>query len=205
MKLALATAAVLALAATAVGAQTTPPPANTNPAMVQPGTYKVDPSHSRVIFSVLHMGFTNYAGVFATAEGTAMFDPKNATLDKLDVSVPVTSVITGNARLDGELKSKDWLDADQFPMLKFHATKVTPAGPGKADVMGDLTMHGVTLPMTLHATFVGSGANAMSKAYTVGFQATGVVKRSAFGVKTYVPLVGDDVELSIAGAFEKTS
>ena len=80
---------------------------------------------------------------------------------------------------------------------------VTSTGAGRADVLGDFTLHGVTKPLVLHVRFNGAGVNPLDKSYTAGFEARGAFKRSAYGVSTYVPLVGDDVELTLSGAFEK--
>jgi polyisoprenoid-binding protein YceI len=80
---------------------------------------------------------------------------------------------------------------------------VTSTGPRSADVLGDLTLHGVTRPLTLHVTFNGAGVNPGDKAYTAGFDARGSIRRSDFGVAKSVPLIGDQVELIISGAFEK--
>jgi polyisoprenoid-binding protein YceI len=80
---------------------------------------------------------------------------------------------------------------------------VTKTGERTARIEGDVTMHGVTRPLTLDATFGGSGANPMSKAFTIGFSATGTLKRSEFGVSKYVPFVSDEVRLKISAAFEK--
>jgi polyisoprenoid-binding protein YceI len=80
---------------------------------------------------------------------------------------------------------------------------VTPVGNGRATIVGNLTLHGVTRPVTLQARLVGAGTNPPDKSYKVGFSARGTIKRSDFGVKQYVPLVGDMVELSIAGAFRR--
>ncbi len=87
--------------------------------------------------------------------------------------------------------------------MTFKSEKVTPTDKNAADIEGQLTLHGVTRPLTLHATFNGAGVNIMDKHYTVGFNATGHIKRSDFGVKTYVPLIGDDVDLTLSAAFEK--
>ena len=92
----------------------------------------------------------------------------------------------------------------QFADMRFRSTRVMPIGGGHARIEGELTLHGVTRPLTLQARFVGAGVDPLSKAYTVGFEATGELSRSAFGVKTYVPLIGADVHLTIAGAFTKT-
>jgi len=170
---------------------------------VDAGTYAVEPAHTRVQFAVSHMGFTNYYGDFTQASGSLTLDPKSGAASKLDVTVPVDTVSTTNAKLDGELKSPAWLDAAQFPTMTFKSTKVTRMGPNGARVNGDLTLHGVTKPVILNVTFNGAGTNPLDKKYTVGFEATGKIKRSDFGVKTYVPLIGDSVDLTINGAFEK--
>jgi polyisoprenoid-binding protein YceI len=83
------------------------------------------------------------------------------------------------------------------------AGKIVRTGHDSARVTGELTFHGVTLPETLNVTFNGSGVNVLSHQYTVGFNATGTIKRSDFGVKTYVPLIGDDVSIIISAAFVK--
>lgn len=191
-------AALLALASTPAAAQ-----ANPDPAAVQAGTYKVEAAHTRVLFSVSHMGFSTWYGDFTGAEGTLTLDPKQPAAASVDVSVKAGSISTTNAKLDSELRAPDWFDAGKFPTVRFRSTKVTPTGPGRADVAGELTLHGVTRPVVLQARFNGGGANPMSKAYTVGFEGSGRIRRSDFGVNKYVPVVGDDVTLIISAAFEK--
>jgi|HubBroStandDraft_3_1064219.scaffolds.fasta_scaffold52886_2 polyisoprenoid-binding protein YceI len=176
--------------------------ASQDPQSVKSGAYKVEPYHTQVGFSVSHFGFTEFSGLFSGASGTLRLDPANLTDSKLDVSIPVQSVTTTVSKLDDELKGPQWLDSAQFPAATFTSTKITPTGRGGATIAGDLTLHGVTKPITLEAHLVGAGVNPLDKAVTVGFEATGTIKRSEFGVKTYVPLVGDDVRLTIAGAFE---
>ena len=173
-----------------------------DPAKVEGGTYKVEPNHTQVMFSVLHMGFSNFTGTFSGASGELSLDPKTASASALKVSVPVKSVMTTSAKLNEELVSADWLDAAQFSDMSFVSTKVTPSGKGHARVTGDLTIHGVTKPATLDVSFVGAGTNPLDKKYTVGFEAKGDIKRSDFGVTKYVPLIGDTLHLAIAGAFE---
>ncbi|OXE36227.1 MAG: polyisoprenoid-binding protein [Phenylobacterium zucineum] len=177
--------------------------ASKDPAAVQAGTYTLETSHARVVFSVSHMGFSTWYGDFSGATGTLTLDPKALAEAKLDVSIPVASVTTTNAVLDGELKSPAWFDAAQFPTITFHSTKVELTSPTTAKVTGDLTFHGVTKPTTLDVSFKGTGPNPMSKKITLGFDATGALKRSDFGQKTYVPIIGDDVSLQISAPFEK--
>ena len=184
-------------------AQTPPSPASHDPAVVQAGTYKVDPNHTQVTFGVSHMGFSEYRGRFSGVDGSLQLDPKHIADTTLDVQLPVASVSTTSDKLDGELKSADWLDIEKYPQMQFRSTKVTSTGAGRARIDGELTLHGVTRPVTLQARFVGAGTDPLAKAYTVGFEATGALQRSAFGVKTYVPLIGDRVDLTIAGSFQK--
>ena len=172
------------------------------PTAVKPGAYVVEPNHTQIGFSVLHMGFTYYSGSFSNVSGTLQLDPSRLSVAKLDVTIPIGSVATTSATLDSELKGPQWFDAGKYPTATFSSTKVTPVGKDRAEVAGTLTLHGVTQPETLTVRFIGAGANPLDKKYTVGFEATGTIKRSEFGVKTYVPLVGDEVHLTIAGAFE---
>jgi len=200
LKSILASSLLALLVATPVLAQTPP---TRDPAQIQAGTYVVDPNHTQVGWRVSHMGFSNYAGGFSDVSGTLDLQPKNSSAAKLTIKIPVASVTTTSAKLTDELKGDQWLDAAKFPEMTFVSTKVTPEGKDKAKVTGNLTLHGVTKPVTLDVTLVGAGVNPLSKKVTVGFDATGTLKRSEFGVKTYVPLIGDDLHLTIAGAFER--
>lgn len=175
----------------------------TNAAQVQSGTYAIEPGHTQVGFSLLHFGFTYYSGVFSNVSGTLTFNAKTPSASALSVTIPVASVQTTSDKLTEELKNDQWFDAAKFPNATFVSTKVTPTGKSDALVTGNLTLHGVTKPETLKVHFVGAGINPMDKNYTAGFEATTTLKRSDFGVKQYVPYVGDEVTLHIAGAFEK--
>jgi polyisoprenoid-binding protein YceI len=173
------------------------------PASVQAGVYKIEPIHTRVLFAVSHLGFTTYYGEFIGASGALTLDPTDIGKSRLEVSVPVGGVSTPNEKLTSELKSADWFDAGKFPTISFKSTAIAATGPGTADVTGDLTLHGVTKQVTLKAKFNTAGVNPLDKAYTAGFEVRGDIKRSDFGVKKYVPLVGDDVHLIISVAFER--
>jgi len=175
--------------------------ASANPAAVKAGSYKVEPYHTQVGFSVSHFGFTEFGGFFSGASGSLEIDPAHPAATRLEVSVPIDSVTTTVAKLDGELKGDQWFDAAKYPAATLVSTSVTPTGHGTATIAGTLTLHGVSRPVTLQARFVGAGVNPLDKSETVGFSATGTIKRSDYGVKTYVPLVGDDVKLTISGAF----
>lgn len=191
-------AALLAGSTTLAAAQAVP---GQNPATVNAGAYSVEPTHTRVLFAVSHMGFTTWYGEFTNVSGSLTLTPKAVSKSALDITIPTATISTSNTKLDGELKGPEWLDATQYPTIEFKAIHVVKTGKDTAKITGDLTLHGVTKPVTLNAVFNGAGVNPLSKQYTVGFNATGEIKRSDFGVKTYVPLIGDEVTLTISAAF----
>lgn len=177
--------------------------AHAAPAADASGVYVVEPSHTEVLFGISHLGFSTYYGQFPGASGTLALDAKHPANSKLDISVPVASVMTASPKLNEELVGDQWLDAGKYPTMTFHSTKIVPTGPTTADVTGDLTLHGVTHPVTLKATLNKAADNPMMKTYSAGFEATGHIKRSDFGVKTYVGPIGDDVTLIISAAFNR--
>ena len=127
--------------------------------------------------------------------------PKNPSAAKVDVTFPIDKVSTTVAPLDTHLKSKDFFDAATFPTGHFVSTKVEVSGT-TATITGDLTLKGVTKPITLKARFVGAGPGmGPAKKTNVGFAATGMIKRSEFGINFGVPMVSDDVALTINAAF----
>lgn len=169
---------------------------------VKAGVYKVEPYHTQVLFAVSHFGLSNFSGILTGASGSLKLDPAKPGESKLEVSVDAASVMTPVQKLTDELKGAEWLDAAQFPKATFVSTKVTPTGANEATIAGDLTLHGVTKPVTLKAHFVGAGVNPIDKAYTVGFDGQGTIKRTDFGVTKYAPMIGDEVHLTIHAAFE---
>ena len=169
---------------------------------VKMGTYGIDSAHTQVGFSISHFGFTNYAGLFAGATGTLKLDPAHPANDKLDVIIPVDSIVTTVPKLTDELKGGQWFDSANFPQATYNSSRVAVGPGGEITITGNLTLHGVTKPLTLHAHLMGAGVNPIAKKYTVGFEAKGKIKRTDFGVSMYAPALGDEVELLVAGAFE---
>jgi polyisoprenoid-binding protein YceI len=166
------------------------------------GTYQADPYHTQVVFSLLHFGFTNFYGIFSGATGTLQLNPTQLADSKLDISIPTESLTTTVAVLTRELKGEQWFDVAKFPTATFVSRKIVRTGSASAQVTGDLTLHGVTKSEVFAMHLVGSGVNPLSKVYTVGFEASGTIKRGDFGIKIDLPAVGDEVTLRIAGAFE---
>ena len=167
------------------------------------GAYTVEAGHTEVVFSVSHFGFTTYYGQFPGATGTLTLDAKNPAKSQLDVSIPVANVLTASTKLNGEIASAMFLDGEKFPNATFHSTKIVMTGKSTADVAGDLTLHGVTKPAILHARFNKAGENPMMHMFFSGFDATGKIKRSDFGVMTFLGPVGDEVTLTISASFAK--
>lgn len=176
----------------------------TDGSKVEAGTYTIEPEHTRVRFDVSHFGFTKYDGEFRKVSGTLTLDPSKPDASKVDITIATNSVEVPNAKLKEELDGAQWLDAAKFPTITFKSTKVVATGADTADVTGDFTLHGVTKPLTLKVKFNGAGTNPVNKHYTSGFEATGQIKRTEFGVKTYAPMISDAVDLDIDAAFEKS-
>ena len=176
---------------------------------VTAGTYAADAGHTMVVWEVDHLGFSKYTGIFGDVTGTLVIDPANLAAAKVDVTIPVSKVTTASAGLTSHLlrAGKDGGKADFFGAApadaKFVSTSVVPGSDGdEAKVTGNLTLNGVTKPVTLDVDFHGAGMG-MNKKETIGFQAETTIKRSDFGVSMGIPYVSDAVELEIHAAFEK--
>tara|TARA_R100001244_G_scaffold39766_1_gene35666 strand:+ start:47300 stop:47926 length:627 start_codon:yes stop_codon:yes gene_type:complete len=202
--------AVVVLAATApLLAQSAPGiPGQVDASRVVAGTYTADPSHSLIAWEANHFGFSDYIGLFGDVAGTLKIDPANLTEARVDVTIPISKVTTASAGLTEHLlrAGKDGAKPDFFgpdPIdARFVSTSVNAAG-NAAIIDGNLTLNGITKPVTLDVEFSGAGNNPYNKKLTVGFSATTTIKRSEFGINTAIPLVSDEVELEIHVAFEK--
>jgi polyisoprenoid-binding protein YceI len=200
----------LALATPILAQQAMQKPGSANPAAVTGGAYQADPNHTLVTWTVDHLGFTPYTGIFGSVTGTLTLDPKNPSAAKVDVTIPVSKVTTASEGLTAHLlrAGKDGGKPDFFGPspadARFVSTKVSAKGQ-EATITGNLTLNGVTKPVTLAAKFYGAGKmpEAMGGKDNVGFTATATIKRSDFGVMTGIPLVSDEVKLNIAAAFQK--
>jgi polyisoprenoid-binding protein YceI len=159
--------------------------------------YEIDPTHTQVQFTYSHLGFSNITGRFDQVQGDFRFDVADPTQSSVSITIPVQSISTGVDKLDEHLLKADFFDAAQFPTATFTSTGVTAAGEGKMAVAGDLTIHGVTRPVVLDVTINKIGEHPMRKRPAAGFDARATLKRSDFGVGAYVPMVGDEVILSI--------
>lgn len=186
------------------------PPGARNPALVTGGTYTVDPGHTLVTWTLDHLGFSPYTGIFGDVTGTLQLDPKNLAATKVDITIPVAKVTTASSGLTAHLLrpgkdggKPDFLGANPAD-ARFVSTSVSAKGQ-TATMTGNLTLNGVTRPVTLEVHFYGAGKAPamMGGKENVGFHAVGTIKRSDFGLGFGVPMVGDAVKLDIAAAFQK--
>ncbi|MEY4378044.1 MAG: hypothetical protein RJB26_2594 [Pseudomonadota bacterium] len=162
-----------------------------------PVTYAFDTVHSRLTFYVSHMGYSNSVGQLSIAPGTFSFDTADWSKGQVTATLPADSLAFGDAKWDAHIKSADFLDAAKFPSITFTATKVEQTGTNTGTLTGDLTVHGVTKPVTLQLRLNGAGMHPMMKVPAIGFTATGKLKRSDFGVAAYVPMVGDELDIRL--------
>ncbi|MGN6620353.1 MAG: YceI family protein, partial [Sphingomonas sp.] len=138
----LAIASLIALAAVPVLAQDMPKeaPGAPDPSRVVAGTYQVNPEHTQVLFTLSHLGFSEYTGMFTMPTGSLTLDPKNPAADKVDVSFPIDKVRTTVAALDEHLQTPDFFDAAKYPTARFVSTKVTAVDDDAATIDGNLTL-----------------------------------------------------------------
>jgi polyisoprenoid-binding protein YceI len=164
-------------------------------------TYKVDPGHSNVGFSIRHF-FSKVPGRFKTYDGTIALDPKDLSKGTVNVSIDTGSIDTGVEDRDQHLKSPDFFDAAKFPKMTFVSTEVLPKGTNHATVKGNLTLHGVTKPVTLEADVLGFSPDPWG-GYRGSFEAKTTLKRSDFGISWNKAveggglLLGEDVEVTL--------
>lgn len=179
------------------------PPSKAFPAEAS-GAYALDTAHANILFSANHLGFSNYFGRFNTMEGTLQFDAADVTKSSVNMKVHTASVDSNNSEMEAKFQDAQFLNSEKFPLATFISTKVEKLSADKGRITGDLTLLGVTKPITLDVTFNGYAVNPYTKAPTMGFSAKGTFKRSDFGMIAYLPDVGDDVSLIIEAEFSKT-
>ena len=160
-------------------------------------SYKLDPTHTNVLASWSHFGFSHPSAHFGAVDGTLVYDEKHVAKSSVEVTLPLSGLDSFVPKLDAHLKSADFFDAEKFPAITFKSTKVEDLGGGKLRITGDLTVKGTTRPVVLAAQLNKAGDHPMTKRPTVGFDATTTIKRSEFGVGAYVPNVGDEITLRI--------
>jgi polyisoprenoid-binding protein YceI len=169
---------------------------------VAASTWNIDPTHSAIQFAVRHMVVSKTRGRFAKWNGKLVFDPEKPEASSVEVSIDPASIDTADAQRDGHLRSPDFFDVEKFPTASFKSTRIEDAGGDRYRVTGDLTLHGVTRPVVLNATYEGTGKDPWG-GERAGFSATLTIDRKDFGLEwnkaleTGGLLVGEKVELTL--------
>lgn len=167
-------------------------------ALADPEAYVLDPSHSQIVFSYDHLGFSTNWGMFSGFEGEIQFDADAPEASMVSVSFPVRSMFTGwEARFE-HFMSADFFGADDDEMVTFVSTAIEVTGDSTAMITGDLTLNGVTKPVVLDAVLNKTGDHPMAKKPWAGFTASTTLLRSDFNVGNFAPFVSDEVEVQIS-------
>lgn len=159
-------------------------------------TLTLDPAHTYVLWRINHLGFSMQSGKWY-ANGSLVIDKDKLQNSKVNVTIPVAEIITGNPELDKHLKGTLFFDVAQFPLATFVSDKVDVTGKDTAKVHGILTLHGVSKPVVLAVKLNQTGVNPISDKMTAGFSATTTIKRSDFAMTTLLPSLSDEVKLDI--------
>ncbi len=167
-------------------------------AFAAPETYTLDPSHSQVIFSYDHFGFSTTYGMFSGFEGEIVFDADDPTASSVSVSIPVMNMFTGWEQRDGHFLSDDFFGASDGDLVTFVSTGIEVTGEDTAMITGDLTMNGVTQSVVLETELNQAGAHPINGAPLIGFDATTSVLRSDFDLGRFAPAVSDQVDIAIS-------
>jgi polyisoprenoid-binding protein YceI len=159
--------------------------------------FDIDPVHSGIAFYIDHLGFSRVIGVAREFSGSFDFDAAKPETSDLDVKVSVAAISTNNKQRDGDIQGADWFNATEFPDITFVGKEFKKSTDTTGKIMGDLTIAGVAKSTTLDVTFNKEGQNPWDKSHVVGFSATTTIKRSDFGMKAALGMIGDDVDLVI--------
>ena len=167
-------------------------------ALAEAEKYTLDASHSQIVFSYDHLGFSTTWGMFSGFEGEIMFDQANPAASSVSVSMPVKSMLTGWEGRFQHFMSKDFFDASDDEMVSFASTGIEVTGETTTKITGDLTLNGVTKPVVLDAVLNKTGDHPMANKPWAGFSATTSVLRSDFGLGMFAPYVSDEVAIQIS-------
>lgn len=165
--------------------------------VVAADTYKVDGVHSSAMFKIRHLGVSNVIGRFNDISGTITADKKKPESSSVKITIKTASVDTNNDTRDNHLRSPDFLDSRKYPTMSFKSTKVRKLSATKYEVTGDFTLHGVTKTIRVKVDFLGEG-KGMKGETRAGFETSFTIKRSDYGMKKDIPMVGDEVQITLS-------
>ena len=166
-------------------------------------TYLLEKSHADLLFSIDHAGFSEKHGSFREFDGTLYYDTTRPEDSWIKVTVKTESLDTALPARDKDVTGDTFLDVARYPQMQFESTKVTPEAGGTLRVEGNLTLHGITRPLALKAKLNKEGQNPFDHKPTLGFSATGSLRRSDFGMTRFLPMIGDIVSITIEVEFNR--
>jgi polyisoprenoid-binding protein YceI len=166
-------------------------------------TWQNDDPHSQLGFTVSHLGINDVSGTFNDFDVTLQSSKHDFSDAVIELSARTASIDTRVEARNNHLKSADFFDVEKYPTMNFKSTAVKPTGKSKYKLTGDLTLHGITKPVTMDLLYKGTVENPMSKKQTAGFQVTGTIKRSDFNVgpKFPAPMISNEVMIKADGEF----
>ncbi|MCP4041268.1 MAG: polyisoprenoid-binding protein [Gammaproteobacteria bacterium] len=159
--------------------------------------YSFDQVHTQILFSANHLGFSNYHGEFHDYDGYFTFDPRDWSSSSVKVSIRAASIDMDNKKWEARLRSRDFFFIEKYLKINFKSTRVEQLDEKQGLIHGELTLLGVTRPVTLETTFNRIGKHPMKDQQIAGFSAKTVINRSDFGMKYSLPMVGDQVHIRL--------
>ena len=170
---------------------------------IQAGEYKLDKDHAALLFKINHMGFSSYVGRFNEFDVSLNFDPNNIENSQIEAVIDMRSIDVNNPDFAATLGGATWLDTQRFPQAVFRSLSVEKTTNEHLLVRGELSFLGVTKEVTMVAKLNGAANNPLTRQYTLGFAANLRFKRSDFGLKKFIPVVGDEVDIEIHSEFQR--
>ncbi|MEE9336152.1 MAG: YceI family protein [Granulosicoccaceae bacterium] len=167
------------------------------------GNYKLDKDHAYVNFKIGHLGLSTIVGRFNTVDASLEFDPANIESMKIEGVIEASSIDVNNEDLEDTLRGGYWFDTDRHPQVAFDSTDVVLGSDGDLQVSGELTVLGVTKPITLIGRFNGGADNLLTRKYTLGFTGAATISRAAFGMDAFEGIIADNVDIEIHAEFQR--
>ena len=167
------------------------------PARAEVERYEFDKAHTQIIFAVNHLGFSNSHGKFLDFDGFFEFNRAEPERSKVEVTIKTDSIDMDHEKWDAHMKNEDFFNVEKYPTMTFKSTNIELTGNKTAKITGDLTILETTKPVTLDVVFNKAAVHTFNQKYVAGFSSTAKLKRSDFGMKYGLPLIGDEVSIII--------
>ena len=179
------------------------PDFNTEITELRAGQYTIDSDHASVLWKINHLGFSTFIGRFNDIEASLDFDPENIENSSIKVIINTAGLDINNPEFAEELRGSNWFDVENFPQAVYRTTSFVESNENSFVFDGELTLLGVTAPVTLNIVFNGGGRNFLTRKYTLGFSGSANFQRSDFGLSRFTSFgVGDNIELEIHIEFQ---